>query len=243
MTLSAAALIADLAAEHPSTTRVFESHGIDYCCGGRRPLAEACAERGLSFEALRSELQAAIAGAPRDERVFTNVALAELVEHIVTRYHVWLRRELPRLSGLMSKVVDAHAERHPELRYTAATLRELADDLEPHMLKEERVLFPFIVRLEAAVALGGAPEESCFGSLANPIGVMESEHDAVRALLVRLRDETQAFNAPADACNSWRALWAGLQELEHELHEHIHVENNVLHPRALALQASLTAAH
>lgn len=241
MTLSPTTLVADVAAAHPSTTRVFQSHGIDFCCGGRRPLAEACAERGLPFEALRADLQAAIDVAPGGEISWQALPLAELVEHVVARYHVWLRRELPRLSALMAKVVDAHGARHPSLSSVAQTLRALTADLEPHMLKEERILFPFIVRLEAAVALGGVPDESCFGSVANPIRAMESEHEGVRSLLLGLRAQTQDFSVPADGCNSWRALCAGLAELESELHEHIHVENNVLHPRALRLEQRLTA--
>ncbi len=241
MTLSPTTLVADVAAAHPSTTRVFQLHGIDFCCGGRRPLAEACAEQGLAFDALRAELQAAIEVAPRDEISWQAAPLSELVEHIVARYHVWLRRELPRLSTLMARVLAEHGTRHPQLPEVAETLRALQADLEPHMLKEERILFPFIVRLEAAVDLGDAPDESCFSSVANPIRAMESEHEGVRALLLRLRADTQGFSVPADGCSSWRALYAGLAELEAELHEHIHMENNVLHPRALALEQRLAS--
>ncbi len=241
MEITTATLVADVAATYPGTTRVFQGHGIDFCCGGRRALSEVCDERGLAFEELRRDLQAAIDGAPKDEISWSEAPLSELVEHIVTRYHVWLRRELPRLVALMDKVLAAHAERHHELPAVAHTLRALVADIEPHLMKEEQVLFPFIVRLEAAAALGGAPEEGCFGSVANPIRVMEAEHEAVGDLLRHLRTHTGGFTPPEDACATYRGLYHGLGELETELFEHIHMENNVLHPRARALEERVLA--
>jgi regulator of cell morphogenesis and NO signaling len=233
--------VAEVAAAHPATIRVFQRHGVDFCCGGKRPLGEVCGEQGLAFEALKGDLEQAIAGAPPDERSWRDAPLAELVQHIVDRYHVWLRAELPRLGAMMDKVLGVHGARHAELAAVAHTFRALVDDLGPHMMKEERVLFPFIVRLEAGAAHGQAPEEGCFGTVENPIRVMEADHEAVRELLLRLRGHTSGFTPPEDACNTYRGLYHGFGELERELHEHIHIENNVLHPRALELEQRVLA--
>jgi regulator of cell morphogenesis and NO signaling len=242
MEITSHTLVADVAATYPGTLRVFQAQGIDFCCGGKRPLAEVCDEKGLPFDDLRRDLLAAIAGTPPDGRSWTEAPLGELVEHIVARYHVWLRQELPRLTQMMDKVLSVHGQRHPELPAVAHTLRALVADIEPHLMKEERVLFPFIVRLEAASSLGGVPEDGCFGSVENPIRVMEAEHEVVGDLLRHLRAHTSGFAPPEDACNTYRGLYHGLAELECELHEHIHIENNVLHPRALALEQRVLAA-
>jgi regulator of cell morphogenesis and NO signaling len=153
-----------------------------------------------------------------------------------------LREELPRLSQMAAKVVDAHGKRHPELAPTAAALGALRQELEMHMMKEERILFPYIERLEGLAAAGQPLAASPFGSIAAPIGMMEHEHDSAAQLLARMRELTSGYTAPGDACTTFRGLYFGLAELEKALHEHIHLENNVLFPRATRLEKELCGA-
>jgi regulator of cell morphogenesis and NO signaling len=232
--------VAEVASQNPATIRVFQRLDVDFCCGGKRPLGEVCAEKHLTFGELRSALEAAAApragdlpGAPGSE-----TPLGELIRFIVGTYHAELRQELPRLSQMMTKVLDAHGARHPEvLPAAAATLRGLREELESHMIKEERVLFPAIERLVAAEAAGQAGPAFPFGSLDAPIAMMEHEHTDAAQALATLRRLTGGYAPPAGACNTFRGLYHGLAELERRLHEHIHLENNILFPRAARLAA------
>ena len=158
------------------------------------------------------------------------------------RYHADLRAELPRLSQMAAKVLDAHGPRHAEMADLAMTFRGLREELESHMVKEERVLFPYVERLETLSAHGQRLSSSPFGSIQAPIGMMEHEHDIAARALARLREITNAYTPPADACNTFRGLYHGLAELEKALHEHIHLENNVLFPRATKLEEELSIA-
>ena len=229
--------VADLATQYRATIRVFQRHGIDFCCGGKRPLGEVCAEKRLSFADLKQDLEGALSVAPSPVRQETS--LAGLVWHIVERYHRPLDEELPRLDQMMQKVLRVHGERHPELAQVAAAFGEIRDDLGPHMMKEERVLFPYIERLEAIASSGESLLASPFGSVQSPIGVMEIEHESVGRALAILRERTSGFEAPADACNTFRGLYHGFADLERDLHEHIHIENNILFPGALRLEEGL----
>jgi regulator of cell morphogenesis and NO signaling len=160
---------------------------------------------------------------------------AALVDHLESTHHAYLRVALPRLCALADKVASVHGERHPELSEVARLVVELRADLEPHLLKEERVLFPMVRELAGAAV---APEFHC-GTLANPIRVMSQEHDAVGELLALLRATTGDYAVPADGCASYAALYTGLAELEADTHLHVHKENNVLFPAVLAGEAAL----
>jgi regulator of cell morphogenesis and NO signaling len=223
--------LADYVTANPSTARVFERYGLDYCCHGNRSLDDACTEAGLDPSALEAELEQT----PETVTTPATETVASLIGHIVATHHTYLRRELPRLADLMAKVVAAHGERHPEVADVQATLAELTDDMFPHLVKEERVLFPLTIELLGAVA---AIEVHC-GSVANPIAVMHAEHDRVGELLAALRHQTGGYLVPDDACPTWRALYAGLAELEQDTHAHVHLENNVLFPKIIALEAAL----
>jgi regulator of cell morphogenesis and NO signaling len=231
--------VGEIAAQQPATIRVFQSHGIDFCCGGARPLSEVCAERGLDVGALTQELEHAASSPDADTRTWTEARLAELSRHIESRYHRTLRAELERVGALMDKVVRVHGERHAELATMANEFGRLRDELGPHMMKEERVLFPYVARLEEIAAQGGTIPGSPFGSVENPIAAMIQEHEAAGEVLAELRRLSGGFVPPPDACNSFRGLYHGLFEMERELHEHIHLENNVLFPRAVALEERL----
>jgi regulator of cell morphogenesis and NO signaling len=220
--------LADIVDADPAAARILDRHQLDYCCGGQRTLEDACAERNLDLEAVRAEL-AVGPGAPA---AWASMGPAELVDHIEATHHSYLHDELPRLAALAAKVVGVHGDRHPELHEVEATCTALRDDLEPHLLREERVLFPMIRELAAATT---PPSFHC-GSLANPIRRMLLEHDRAGHLLADLRRLTGAFRPPADACASYEALYRGLDELESDTHLHVHKENNVLFPAVFALE-------
>ncbi len=218
---------------NPGAARILEQHQLDYCCGGNRTLDQACEELELDPGAVLAELDAI----PPVEADWTEMGPAELVDHLEGTHHRYLHEELPRLAALARKVAEVHGDRHPELLPLETTFTELRDDLEPHLMKEERVLFPMIRELAQATT---TPEFHC-GSIDNPIRMMRFEHDRAGELLASLRDVSNGFQAPDDACGSYQALYRGLEELEADTHLHVHKENNVLFPAVGALEAQLAS--
>lgn len=228
MTITEHTLVADIAAEIPPSVRVFQRHGVDFCCGGKRPLAVVCDDLGLSFDEIAREIEASAAAPRASDRDWSTAPLRELTEHIVTTYHESLRQEMPRLEAMATRVARVHGLKAPRvLDRLDHIVGELSADLNEHMRKEELVLFPAIRAIED----GRRPDVP----LAAPITVMEDEHDRAGALLAELRILTDDYVAPEWACATARALYAGLAELEAAMHVHVHLENNVLFPRALAL--------
>ncbi|MCC7035298.1 MAG: iron-sulfur cluster repair di-iron protein [Acidobacteria bacterium] len=225
MDISRQSRVSDIATAAPATIRIFQGHGIDFCCGGKRPLAEACAERGLDVDLVVTELKG-VASVAGDGRTWQEAPLAELVAHIQRRFHEPLRAELPRLGAMMAKVVSRHGDHLPQtLHPLQAVLTELTEDLLQHMAKEDGVLFPAIAALDAGGA-GAGP------GIGQPIAVMEAEHDEAARRLSRMRELTADYTPPEWACPTFRGLYYGLAELEREMHVHVHLENNVLFPRA-----------
>lgn len=222
--------VGQIVAERPQASRLFESLGIDYCCGGRKPLSQACLEKGLEFAEVTSRLEAALAGTDSGcHRRWLERPLSELMDHILDEHHGYLRQEVPRLRMLAEKVARVHGPNHPYLVRVHEVVEEFAFDILSHMPKEENILFP---RIRAAET-GGTAALGC--GLAGPIRQMEHEHDGAGQNLAELRELTSGFKPPMDACNTWRALYAGLADLEQDMHHHVHEENNVLFVRALAL--------
>lgn len=210
--------IGEIAAHHPLATRVFARHGIDFCCGGGVPLSRACARRGLSADRVVAEIETVLSGPADPGTDWLSAPLERVVGHIVETYHRPLRDELPRLEAMAEKVARVHAERDPEGRLPRIldTVVALRRELERHMEQEEEVLFPAIVD----------------GAGKIPTGSFVDDHAAAGEALGRMRELTEGYVPPAGACNTWRALWAGLADLESEMHQHIHLENNVLFERA-----------
>ncbi len=229
--------VGTLVADRPHRSRVFEELGIDYCCGGRKPLEEACRTRGLDVGEVLERIRAADQEPAADDRDWTRAPMAELADHIEQTHHVYLHGELPRLTQLVGKVAAVHGPRRPDLVEIERVFLGLRDELESHMMKEEQVLFPIIRRLEAA----GTAEVFHCGSVNNPISVMEHEHDDAGRALARLNELTGGYVPPEDACGTWRAMLDGLHTLERDLHLHIHKENNILFPRASRREAELAA--
>lgn len=211
--------LAQFAVRHAGASRVFHRHGLDFCCGGGVTLADACARKGLDAGAIAAELQAAIAAAPPGVR-WDERPLPELVEHLLAHFHAAHREEVPRLLEMARKVEHVHGDKGSCPRGLADHLARMADELEEHMQKEEQVLFPMLLAGRGRMA-------------GMPIQVMEEEHVAHGENLARLRALAHGYVPPAEACNTWTALYLGLAELERDLMEHIHLENNVLFRRAL----------
>jgi regulator of cell morphogenesis and NO signaling len=225
--------IGDIVTAHPTLARVFEELGIDYCCGGRQTLATASQGRGLAPATVAAMLGAAarlLAAAPAEVDAAA-MSLTALADHIEQTHHAYLKDELPRLVEMAERVARKHGERDPRLREVAAVVLSLAQEMFSHMQKEEHILFPLVRRIEAGPAGGFT------ASIADPIRQMEAEHDAAGRAVARLRELTGGFLPDSDACNTHRALLAGLEQLEADLHRHVHKENNVMFPRALGLTA------
>lgn len=218
--------VGEIVAENPSQARIFQSYGIDFCCQGGRTLREACLLKGVGLESVIEQLEATkTLPAPQD-----NPALkppVELIAHIVNKHHAYLRSELPRIHAMAERVAKVHGGHTPSLVEVFQVFTTMADELGSHMMKEEQILFPAIEALCA-----GGPS---LMPLDGPVACMLQEHDDAGAALARMRELTHGFTPPADACNTYRALFAGLAELEEDLHTHIHLENAVLFPQAKAL--------
>lgn len=227
--------VGEWVAKHPQTARVFEELQIDYCCGGDSPLAQACIAKGVDVERIKSRLSDLIKHSDDDSPPnWMESTLSELCDHVEATHHQFLRRELPRLALLVQKVTEAHSENHRELHELRSAFGELRAELEPHMLKEEQILFPAIRQLEESASHPKFP----FGTVVNPIRMMEHEHEIAGSTLKCIRQMTSNFHAPNDACTTWRVMLDGLRDLETDLHQHIHKENNILFPRAQQLESS-----
>jgi regulator of cell morphogenesis and NO signaling len=237
MTITLDKTVREIAIETPSTIRVFEKFGIDYCCGGRKSLEQACAELQLSSEQVMEKLaEASRQPVEEDTAQWQTAPLAGLVQHIVSKHHKYVRQELPRIEQLAGKVFTRHGQAHPELEKIRDAFLQLNNELSAHMMKEEQILFPYIARVEHALQSRQPLPESCFGTVLNPIEVMVQEHDAAGALLAEIRSLSGNYTTPPEACPSYIALFTGLQEFERDLHQHIHLENNILFPRALDME-------
>ncbi len=232
--------VGEIVAQIPSAARIFANHQIDFCCGGKRPLEEVCRERRMDAETILQEIEALGKRNPRNDRNWSAAPLAELTSYIVRKHHGYLRTELPWLEKIVRKVSGKHSETHaflPELQDIQVALR---GELESHLAKEESILFPFINTLEAAAGGCGTVPHACFGAIGNPIRMMELEHETVGTALRRMSALTSDYALPPGACTSFRILYHGLRALDEDLRVHIHLENNVLHPRAIELEKKVT---
>jgi regulator of cell morphogenesis and NO signaling len=220
--------VADLAVLNPDITRVFESLGIDYCCGGRKTLQQASQAAGLSVDSILVTIDGLLQK-PAESTDWSKATLTQLIAHILDAHHVYIRQEGPRLELLLNKVVDRHGgPEHPELLQLRDVFAGLIQELEFHMLKEEQILFPLVRRLEED---GDVP-----AAISCPVQRMMVEHDDAGEALATIRRLTSNFTPPNEACTSYQVLFQGLEAWEKDLHQHIHLENNILFPKALALQ-------
>jgi regulator of cell morphogenesis and NO signaling len=237
MTITTTKTVGEIAAEMPNSTREFEKLGIDYCCGGSRTLGEACAAANITVDEALARLQKSLAATqPGDSTDWQQQMLADLIGHIKGTHHVFVREECSRIEALAAKVVGVHGKNHPELFQVQEIFSALAEELSVHLMKEEQVLFPHIVRMEESVLAGEPAPPAMFGTVVNPVRMMMQEHDGAGDALRALRSVTSDYTLPDDACISYRTLYQALQGFESDLHQHIHLENNILFPRAVAME-------
>jgi len=229
--------VRELAVEVPGSTRLFEKLGIDYCCGGAVSLETACAVAGLSAETVVSSLEQ-VEQERAEAGEFNETSLTALISYILEKHHGFTRQELDRLEPLLDKVCSVYRENHPELQRIQTLFRQLKSELMPHMQKEEAILFPYISELEDVVSRSALRAKPFFGTVRNPIRMMMIEHDAAGDLLREMRDLSSGFSIPEGACVSFQTLYRDLEALERDLHQHIHLENNILFPRAIDMESA-----
>jgi regulator of cell morphogenesis and NO signaling len=230
--------VRELALESSTAPRVLEQFGLDYCCGGNRPLSDACRAANVRIDDVLDALESAALSAQKidSNRSWTTEPLSELIAHINATHHKYTRSEIARLSPLMDKVAAKHGANHPELIEIHSTFQALAQELTTHLMKEEMVLFPYVIRMEEAVTAHEPVLPPPFGTIQNPVSMMENEHDSAGNALRAMRKASRDYTAPTDACVSFQTLYTGLAEFEADLHQHIHLENNILFPRATAME-------
>jgi regulator of cell morphogenesis and NO signaling len=226
--------VAELAIALPAAIPVLERLKIDYCCHGNQSIEKACGSVGITPEQLLNLINKEPVGG--DVRSWDDVPLTALISFIVDTHHAYTRSTLSNLQGLASKVVKAHGAGHPELVTIEGLVAEATNDLLPHMMKEEQILFPYVAELERAQVSGKEVPMPFFGTARNPIRMMMIEHEAVGEKLAEIRAAANDYTLPEDACTSFTAFYKLLAEFEADIHRHIHVENNVLFPRTMTLE-------
>lgn len=230
--------IGEVVAQNFHTARIFENHGMDFCCGGKKTIEKACSEKGINTEEIIAELESLTESSPSSTH-FDKWQADFLTDYIINNHHGYVTNSVTLIEHHLAKVVFAHSERHPELKEIESTFIELKNDLLEHMAKEERMLFPYIKKLAFAEKNNIDMPVPPFGSVDNPIKVMEAEHDNAGEFLSKLNALTNRYTPPADACATYRVLFGELKEFADDLHTHVHLENNILFPKAKKLEEKL----
>jgi len=230
----------DIALSNPTARQVLEDAGLDYCCGGGKSLHEACLHANVSPEEILNRLRENAKDTGPEDLNWMAATLNELTRHIREKHHRYVRDAIPRTRALSDKVTAKHGNNHSELADIGKVFAEVGREMIMHMQKEEQILFPYIDALERAVNAHGSVEPPFFQTVRNPIQAMMKEHDAAGDLVRQIHNLTSGYTPPANACTSFKALYEALREFEADLHEHVHLENNVLFPRAVELEASVT---
>jgi len=218
---------------------VFSSYGIDFCCGGKISVAEACASSGCDEQKVIRDLEALQHQSGSAVYDFDSWKIDFLSDYIINTHHQYVTKTIPQILPLAQKVAEVHGAHHSEVVVIYDLFQQLANELLMHMQKEEMVLFPYIKKLVASEAAGSCNDPSCFGTIASPISVMEQEHETAGIILKQLYRLSGGYTAPEDACNTYRVLYGKLKEFEDDLHRHIHLENNILFPKAIEMEQAL----
>jgi regulator of cell morphogenesis and NO signaling len=226
--------LAQIVNNNHQAASVFEKYHLDFCCKGKRTLKEACEESNLELNTIITDLENISGARGKDELEFTSFSLAQLVEYIVETHHSYVKKEMPALLGYLQKIASKHGERHPELLRIFEIFEAIKEEMELHMKKEELILFPRIKEMEKLVNEKKEIQVN-HTYLQSPVTIMEQEHDHAGRMLEEIRELTHNYEPPADACTTYRLSYAALQAFELDLHRHVHIENNILFPKALQL--------
>lgn len=226
----------DIILEQPAAAALLESKRLDYCCQGNRTLSEACLQQHLDPDEIESSLQSLFMSQNKTEHGFQEWNAEQLIEYILSEHHDYIREISPVMMAHMRKIASVHGDRHPELHTLSYLGLELLIELNDHMLKEEKILFPFILEQAQAKVSNGPKPESPFGSVANPIAMMEHEHTYAGQLLEQIFKITDGYTPPRDACTTYKVTFSELKTFEEKLHEHIHLENYLLFPMAIKME-------
>ena len=228
--------LGQIAAKDLRKAEIFQRYGLDFCCGGKKTVKQACKEKGLDVTKIEQELQQADKNPVTRPLPYSDWSLDFLADYIVNTHHSYVKKSLPEIRGYAAKVAQVHGSSHPELPAVQQLVEEVARELTSHMLKEEKVLFPYIKDLVAANNNEKPLQAAHFGTVQNPINMMEMEHEMVGKNLEEIRMLTNNYALPEDACASYRLLFRMQEEFENDLHIHIHLENNILFPKALEIE-------
>ncbi len=239
MNLSNETKVKDIALSNPSARRVLEDARVDYCCGGGKSLQESCANAGANSEDILKKLRENSQHVNPSEANWTASPLSDLTAHIKNQHHKYVRETILRINLLLEKVKAKHGEHHPELAEIESSFHAVGKEMIMHMQKEEQILFPFIEALDRASGGKGSLEPPFFQTVRNPIHAMMKDHDAAGDIVKQIRTACREYTAPEDACTSYRALLQELHQFELDLHQHVHLENNILFPRAVELEAAV----
>ena len=230
--------VKDIALANPAARQVLEDAGLDYCCGGGKSLHEACMHADVPAEEILKRLHENSKDVTPSDANWTSASLGDLTRHIREKHHRYVRESIVRVQTLLEKVAAKHGENHFEITDIQRLFAEVAREMIMHMQKEEQILFPYIDALEKANSVHGSVEPPFFQTVRNPIHAMMKEHDAAGELVKQIRKASSDYTAPADACPSYQALYQNLREFEADLHQHVHLENNILFPRAVEMEAA-----
>lgn len=233
--------IKDIVAENFHTVPLFEKYKIDFCCKGQRSIQEAIDEKKLSINEFYDELSKVYESAISDVKSFEEWDLVELSDYIVATHHVYVKNAIPLITLHIEKVINAHSKKYPFLLELQHVFGALANEMNAHMMKEEKILFPLIKYLVDTSKFNEKPKTSGFGTIKNPVNQMESEHISAGSATEKLRELTDDYKLPEDACTTFQVLYKELNEFEFDLHKHVHLENNILFPRAIKLEEKLLA--
>jgi len=238
MSFTSETKVKDIALSNPAATQILEDAGLDYCCGGGKSLHEACLHADVPAEEILNRLRENSRDITPGDANWTLAPLSDLTRHIRERHHRYVREAIVRVQTLLEKVGAKHGENHPEITDIQRLFTEVGREMIMHMRKEEQILFPYIDALERAANAHGSVEPPFFQTVRNPIHAMMKEHDAAGELVKQIRKASSEYTAPADACTSYEALYQDLREFEADLHQHVHLENNILFPRAVEMEAA-----
>ncbi len=232
-------IIGDLVAQDYRTAPVFKNHGIDFCCNGNRTIEDACKSKNMESSVLIEKLQQVVQKSSNTEINYNSWPLDLLADYIEKKHHRYVEQKIQEITPFLNKVVQVHGTRHTELSEIEKLFSESAGELTAHMKKEELMLFPFIRKMVKAQNNNDQVTPPMFGTVQNPIAMMQHDHDTEGERFRKIAQLTQSYSPPTDACNTYRVTFALLKEFEEDLHLHIHLENNILFPKAIELEKNL----